>query len=95
MHIQSDSAYVQGWWYAVIVIMLLCLAWQRISFGKCLASAVMKSQWKWVEVHFLTALQVDLGEEQDNPFSSETHGDKHSHKLRRQLNEQASFITTL
>lgn len=98
MHTQSDSAYAQGWLYTVIIIMLLCLAWQRISFGKCLASAVMTVQWIWVEIYFfLTALQVALGEEQDDPLSSETHIGAHSltHKLRRQLNAQASFITTL
>lgn len=44
-----------GRWYVVIIIILLCLASLRISFGKCLAAAVMMPHWKWVEVHHFTA----------------------------------------
>lgn len=52
---------------------LLCLAWLRISSGKCLAAVVMMLHWNWVEVHGLTAKQDALGEEPDDPLWSGTH----------------------
>lgn len=67
-----------GRWYDVIIIALLCLAWLRISSGKCLAAVVMMLHRNWAEAHPFTASQAALGEEQDDTLPSDTKG-THTH----------------
>lgn len=86
-------------WSVVIIPgpYLLCLAWLRISSGKCLAAIVMMLRWKWVEVHSLTALWC---EEQNDPIFSATHTQvgmhtcNSTHRVRSQLHEWCHMCAT-